>query len=248
MFSFCSPPGDPYAKLALMRHPLREIDPNGPDWPALAKRAPPPMDHRIGGRKPSQYSDAVARIILARIENGETVAQLLADPAMPCRRTLYDWINDNPRFGAAWNQMRRDQAYMRRAKVAQREQGARKWAAIRARVEGRRPLRKTGRKSTYKAERGRAVCALIAQGHTLRQAAREAGLSGVPILYRWLRNHPRFRAVYIAACEEREDRLAFDADMLADSVNGGNFHRIKREVERLEGRIGALRPDVWRWD
>jgi hypothetical protein len=36
--------------------------------------------------------------------------------------------------------------------------------------------------------------------------------------------------------------------MIAGTVDGGNFQRIKREVERLEGRIGALRPDVWRLD
>ena len=109
-------------------------------------------------------------------------------------------------------------------------------------------IRKVGRKSTFRAPLGHAFCALIAGGYTVRQAAQEMGLSGVPIIYRWLRNHPRFRAGYIAACEEREDRLAFEADMVADEVTGANFHRIKREVERLEGRIGALRPDVWRWD
>jgi hypothetical protein len=89
---------------------------------------------------------------------------------------------------------------------------------------------------------------LIAQGCTVRQAAQQMGLSGVPIIYRWLRNHPRFRAGYIAACEAREDRLAFYADLLAGEVNGANFRSIKREVERLDGRIGALRPDVRRWD
>ena len=206
------------------------------------------MNHRIGGHKPSQYSDAMARIILARVEIGQTVAEVVADPLMPCRRTLYDWIRDNPHFGAAWNQMRSGQARRRRAEVARLEEGIRRWNAIHARAAGRRPLRKVGRKSTFRAERGHTFCALIAAGCTVRQAAQEMGLSGVPIIYRWLRNHPRFRAGYIAACEEREDRLAFDADMLADEVNGGNFHRIKREVERLEGRIGALRPDVWRWD
>jgi hypothetical protein len=36
--------------------------------------------------------------------------------------------------------MRRDQAWMRRAKAAQRAEGARKWEAIRARVEGRRTI------------------------------------------------------------------------------------------------------------
>lgn len=74
------------------------------------------------------------------------------------------------------------------------------------------------------------------------------GLSGVPIIYRWLRNHPRFRTGYIAACKEREDRLAFYADLHADTVDVANFQRVKREVEWLEGRIGAVRPDVWRWD
>jgi transposase-like protein len=232
-----------------MLHPLRETEPGGPSWPPpLAGRAPPPMDHRIGGRKASQYSDAMARIILARVESGETVDRIVADPAMPSRRTLYDWIRDNPQFGAAWDQMRRDRAAHRRSEVARLSEGLRKWNAIHARAAGRRPRRKVGRKSTYKAERGLAVCALIAQGRTLRQATQEAGLANVAILYRWLRNHPSFRKVFVAAYEEREDRLAFEADMVAGEVNGGNFHRIKREVERLEGRIGALRPDIWRWD
>jgi hypothetical protein len=232
-----------------MLHPLRETNPNGASWPPPAAReTPPPMDHRIGGRKPSQYSDAMARIILARVEVGQTVAQVLTDPLMPSRRTLYDWIHDNEGFGAAWNQMRRAQASRRRAEVARLAEGLRRWNAIHARAEGRRPLRKVGRKSTFRAARGHEFCALIAQGCTVRQAAHEMGLSGVPIIYRWLRNHPRFRAGYIAACEEREDRLAFEADMLAHQVTGENFRRIKREVERLDGRIAALRPDVWRWD
>ncbi len=167
------------------------------------------MDHSIGGPKPSQYSDAMARIILARIENDERVDRLTARPDMQSKRTLYNWIKGNPRFGAAWNQMRRDQAYMRRAKIAQREQGAREWAAIRARAEGRKPPAKTGRKSTYAPERGRAFCAKVAQGLTVAEAARRSGLANSAIVYRWLRNHPEFRAAYIAACEEREDRLAF---------------------------------------
>jgi hypothetical protein len=232
-----------------MLHPLRATPPGVPSWPPpMAKREPPPMDHRVGGRKPSQYSEAMARIILARVEGGETVASVLADPRMPSRRTLYDWLHANPEFAAAWDQMRSSQASRRRGEVARLAEGVRRWAAIHARAAGRHPRRKVGRKSTYRAARGHAFCALVAGGATLRQAAREAGLSGVPIIYRWLRNHPRFRVAYIAACEEREDRLAFEADMLAATVNGGNFRRIKREVERLEGRIGALRPDVWRWD
>jgi hypothetical protein len=231
-----------------MRHRLRQPDPDGPRWPPLARRAPPPMDHRIGGRKPSQYSDAMARIILARIEEGQTVAQVLADPDMPSRRTLYDWIRDQLDFGVAWNDMRRDQAWRRRAEVARLAEGVRRWNAIHRRAEGRRPLRKVGRKSTFRAERGHALCALIAKGRTVRQAAAETGLSGVPIVYRWLRNHPRFRAAFIAACQEREGRLAFEAEMLAGAANGGNFRTIKRAVDRLDGRIAALKPDVWRWD
>jgi hypothetical protein len=42
---------------------------------------PPPMDHAIGGRKPSQYSDEMALIILARIRRGETMQQICADAA-----------------------------------------------------------------------------------------------------------------------------------------------------------------------
>jgi hypothetical protein len=110
-----------------MLHPLRETNPNGPSWPPPAAReTPPPMDHRIGGRKPSQYSDAMARIILARVEVGQSVAQVLADPLMPSRRTLCDWIHGNPGFGAAWNEMRSAQARRRRAEVARLEEGLRR--------------------------------------------------------------------------------------------------------------------------
>lgn len=116
-----------------MRRPLRDPESNASTWSSLAGRTPPPMDHRIGGRKPSQYSDEMARIILARLESGETVAQVLADPLTPSRRTLYDWIRDNPRFGAAWNQMRRDQASHRRGEVARLAEGVRRWNAIHAR-------------------------------------------------------------------------------------------------------------------
>ncbi len=64
------------------------------------------MDHWVSAGQPSQYSDATARIVLARAARGDTLDMILAAPNMPCRRTLYDWIHVVPRFGRAWQDMR----------------------------------------------------------------------------------------------------------------------------------------------
>lgn len=234
-----------------MLHPLRENLRDDPSRTPQAQRQPPPMDHRVGGRKSSQYSPAMARIILARIEGGESVASLLADPDMPSRRTLYDWINNHGDFAAAWDQMRRDQARHRRSEVDRLEQGVRRWAAIHARTEDRAPRAKAGRKSTWTPQRGRAFCRVIRKGGTTREAARAAAIGSPLTVYNWLRNHPEFRAHYVAACKQRHRDLWMRREMALDRAAPDDlaaYARFKPVVERIEGRMGALMPDVWRWD
>jgi transposase-like protein len=214
------------------------------------------MDHSVGGWKPSQYSERMASIILARIKRGETVNQLLADPDMPSRRTLYDWIAQHPGFGAAWTLMRSEMAADRRRRIIEGAQGGRERGAPHPRADGGGLRQKAGRKSTYTLERGRAVCALVERGFTTGEAARRSGLANVAILHRWLRNHADFRTLYIAAAKAREDRLAFavlvfvsrvDVSCL-DRLDIANFMKVKKRVERLERRMAATRPYVWRWD
>jgi hypothetical protein len=202
----------------------------------------PPMDHAVGGHKTSQYSDAAARVALARAARGETIAAILAVPGMPSRRTLYDWIRDVPRFGEAWRGMRDRQALARQSAVQDAEPLRAIHAFLDAEARGRQPGLKRGRKSTYTRRVAEAWCELIADGATLREAAARPGMPAVAMIYRWLRNHPEFRDMYKAAAEFRDMVLREEAVDLAGSQGAG----ARGPVDALRARADALRPDVWR--
>ena len=48
--------------------------------------------------RPSTYTPAAAAAICERIENGESVIAIGADPAMPCAGTIYGWVRRYPDF------------------------------------------------------------------------------------------------------------------------------------------------------
>jgi GrpB-like predicted nucleotidyltransferase (UPF0157 family) len=230
-------------------HPLREDEPDQPAHLRTAERAPPPMDHRGGGRdRPSQYSEAMARILLARVEDGQTMAQIDADPDVPCVRTIYRWLRRWPDFACAWDEVRSGMASERRDKVERFEQGKQRWEEIRARHEGRKPRQKCGRKSTWTPARGEAFCELIFEGLGMRQACARPGQPDPPMLYRWLRNHPEFREDYLVAAQARDARMADEVLELAEAAEPGTVRATKARIKAVESRMARLRPVVWRWD
>jgi|GEM_PF-5648903 len=213
---------------------------------AAPERVPPhlrpsPMDHTIGGDKPSQYSRGMAGIILARARAGETLKQITADPAMPSHRTLYDWLDQHVGFGAAWSIMRRDQARARRREALLRE--ARRLAA--REVE---PRRRSGRRTTFTPERGEAFCDLIRQGFSARAAARRPGMPSLNTVYYWLRRHPEFQGGYVEACRARDFRIWLDLTVLADEANLAGLPVISRRAAVVEKHRADSTPKVWRWD
>jgi len=48
--------------------------------------------------RPCTYSPKTAATICERIENGESVIAIGADPAMPCAGTIYGWVRRYPEF------------------------------------------------------------------------------------------------------------------------------------------------------
>jgi hypothetical protein len=235
-------PPSPY--LAGMRHYLRRPDPREPSGhPAQ----PPPMDHSRGGHSDCQYSDAMARVILARLDGGETVKSVTSDPAMPSHRTLYDWLERIPQFAEAWEEMRAEQAAARRRRVEQAEPDRAERERLRAASEGRRPRAKAGRKSSYTPERADAVCEFLLAGHTLRECAAQPGMPSITAIYGWLRNHPEFRRDYMLTLMMREHLLIDRARDLVNLASPSTAKRLRGPIADLYGRMGALRPDVWRW-
>lgn len=210
--------------------------------PTDADAEAPPMDHDVGGWKSSQFSVAAARIALARAARGDTIDAILAAPNMPCRRTLYDWIRDVPPFRHAWQEMRDAQALRRQRDVEDAEPMRAVLTAYLVEANGWPPRAKAGRKSTYTRAAAQAWCDLIAGGATLREAGAEPGMPAPPMVYRWLRNHPEFREMYIRATEIRDALLQEQAIDLANSLGYG----ARRTVDAIMARRVALKPDVWR--
>ena len=192
--------------------------------PADADAPAPSMDHAVGGRKPSQFSPETARIVLARAARGETMASILALPNM------------------AWHAMRDQQALARQREVEEAEPIRALLTAQLVAANGWPPRAKAGRKSTYTRAAAEAWCDLIAGGATLREAGRHPGLPDPPMVYRWLRNHPEFRAMYKAAAEHRDFVLRSTAADLA--IDHG--YAARPQTDALIARAAALLPDVWR--
>ena len=64
-------------------------------------------------------------------------------------------------------------------------------------------------------------------------------------IYRWLKNEPEFRAMYVAACAWRDGWLEFQAEALVGDLTVP-FEPTNARVEALEGRRGRVRPKTYR--
>lgn len=212
----------------------------GNPWRHPRDRLVPDFDH-TGGWKPSAYRPAIGRVILARVEVGETITSIVADPAMPSRATLYQWLKTHEDFAADYAEVRRvlaDNALWSRDHDAAERRG---WQA----KFGKRP-HKGGQKSRYTLCRAWAFCEAVADGMTLAQMADDPTLPTPKMVYRWLRQRPEFRAMYEGARARQRLRLRIDIDMAVDRVELTGLAAAKREVAWLQGRIGRLTPKTYR--
>ncbi|MGE4471072.1 MAG: hypothetical protein AB7D47_13140 [Desulfovibrio sp.] len=54
--------------------------------------------------KAIRYTPQLGRDLCARIADGESLAQVCADPAMPCRATVYRWLEKKEKFRTMFSQ------------------------------------------------------------------------------------------------------------------------------------------------
>lgn len=217
-----------------------------PAKPVLRAHGLPPMDH-TGGHKPSQYHPAIGAVICARIEAGETVREVAADPAMPSYATIFHWRKQWADFAARYDAMR---ARLARAKIEGGDAARRAKVHRRieeARAEGRRPRDwVSGRKSTYDPAWAQAWCDRVAAGEAGYRISMEPGMPSIKCVYTWLKRFPEFRAMYAQARDLQQFELSLQADMEAERALGGaDLAEVKRRVARLEGRRGRLGAKVW---
>lgn len=216
-------------------------------WRPPAEREPPAMDHAAGW-KASEFSWAMGELILARIEHGETMRQVTADPRMPSYATVYRWIHVHADFGAAYRDLRAEMAAQ--ARRTDRERAvAREWRFHHERRLAGKPERRwrSGRRSSYTEARGWAVCERLCEGAAISAVLREPGMPSAKVVYRWLRTSPEFRKMYAEACRWREEHLVDLAYEVAVQGTPATLKATKAKLAALDGRMGRIRPRKYRW-
>ena len=96
----------------------------------------------------------------------------------------------------------------------------------------------------------RAFCARVAKGEAVYRICADPQMPSCKAVYGWLRRHPEFEAMYVAAKREAVGRLAWQAEMAADraldAASAAQLRTIKRRVARIEGRMGRLKARTYR--
>lgn len=62
------------------------------------------------GGRPTLYSEKLALKICERIINGESLASICRNDAMPCASTVYKWLDEKPEFLDKYAKAKEDQA------------------------------------------------------------------------------------------------------------------------------------------
>lgn len=153
------------------------------------------------------------RRFLERYADGETIAQILRDPAMPSHPVLAHWQRTDPAFAQAMRWVRdgaqgpRRRAATRRAKTA--------WAFDEAVAD--------------------VVLVAVVRGAEIRMLARtHPGLPGRGVLARWRREQPQFAAELAAAVRHRKRRhgraaqacAALQEQIVDGIVEGGSLYSL----------------------
>lgn len=201
------------------------------------------MDH-MGGAGGSQYRREFGEVICARIDAGETLNSICADPAMPCKATLRQWRKMHPEFAAMYERVRR---HLREGRIQNRRL---KHVSDAWRIphEIRLGLRKPyfgGRKTTYSRAWGAAFCARVADGETINEITADPEMPSVKAVYGWLKRHEEFLDMYLEARAEQKRWLEFMIEMIVMEVTPATLKAAQAEVMRLEGRIGQLTPKTY---
>ncbi len=105
-----------------------------------------------------------------------------------------------------------------------------------------------GRPSEYTQETADAICALLAEGKSLRSICKAESMPSVRTVFTWMRTYPEFLQQYARAKEESADALAEEILDIADD-------RERDYIETEDGRSfnsehvqrSRLRVDTRKW-
>lgn len=213
-------------------------------WRPPRERPVPEMDH-VGGPPVSQYQRKFAEVICARLEVGETLNSIAADPYMPCRATIRRWLKVHPEFAAMYDRVR---AHLAEGKVQNRrlKHVSDAWRIPHEVRLGLRRKPGGGRRSTYDRAWARRFCRRVALGEPVSAIVKDPKMPSARQVYSWLKRQEEFLDMYIAAKAEHRDWTEFEIENLVMSVEPHTLKETKEEVARLEAWIGRLTPKTYR--
>jgi hypothetical protein len=175
----------------------------------------------------ARYGAEVRSELCARLEAGESLRGICADPRMPAARTVHDWARRDEAFSAA--KRRAQRAAWRRVRLRDVEA-----EVDRAAQRALEPAVLRGRPSGYNVEQADRICRRIAQGEGVAAICKDDDMPCAVTVYAWLRRRPDFAEMY-ARAREMQAHHKFDlAWEIARSAKPGNV-----EVARLQ--IGVIR-------
>jgi hypothetical protein len=173
----------------------------------------------------SVYSEDVGAEICRAVEVGRSLRSVCAEPGRPHRATVQAWARSHPDFGEALR------AAYRQARVSERMRDRQK-AAMQAALPA--PLR-GGKASGYTRALGEAVCARLEAGESLTSIGRDPDMPCYGTVLKWVKRHPEFEEMYVAA---RQTQGHWLFDEARDVALGATRETVP---------VARLQFDVIRW-
>lgn len=90
--------------------------------------------------------------------------------------------------------------------------------------------------SRYSLELAEKVCSAIADGKTIRAAAKLPGMPSKASIFRWLREHEEFQKLYEVATDERADAMIDEIVEIADNCKT-DADSIRKAKLRIWARV-----------
>lgn len=103
---------------------------------------------------------------------------------------------------------------------------------------------KMGRPSDYLPEVADDICALIADGESLRSVCKRKGMPNTTKVMRWLRENPDFREQYAKAMESRADAVFEELFDIADDVaeESAAISKAKLRIDTRKWALSRMSP------
>lgn len=100
-----------------------------------------------------------------------------------------------------------------------------------------------GRPSLYTPELAARICAMIADGKSLRSIARESGIPTLTTIFEWLGSKPEFAEQYARAKDAQADAMSEDILEIADELPA----MTEKGIDSADVANRRLRIDTRKW-